>query len=251
MEKRTSPISLGGQLGMKLGASIIRGEYGPGDRLPTEHELCQAHSVSRGAVREAIKVLASKGLVASQRRHGTVVRPVQHWNLMDPEILSWLQEVEYSHSLLHELIQVRIAIEPEACALVAGRRDLVDFKTMGQAVRAMEDNTIRETELLQADLDFHLAILDATGNRFFQQFRPLIRTTLRFGYELVDLYKLFDTDRKISSSEHREVLQLMLDGKISGSRSASRAMIERMQVVVVELMAGTQSHRPVRRALID
>lgn len=228
--------SLGRKLGQQLGAAIIRGDYPCGERLPTEHELCDRQGLSRGAVREAIKVLASKGLVQSRRRQGTIVNRVHHWNLLDPDILDWMREVDYSHRLLHRLIQVRQAIEPEACAIVAERHQRVNFSAMSAAVEIMEEPLISEPALLAADTDFHLGILDATGNPFFQQFRPLVRTTLCFGYELIDLYHLFAPQRTVDAAEHRQLLGQMMDGNIVEARRASRAVMDKVRGALESLM---------------
>ena len=229
-------VSLGEQLGEALGAAIIRGDYCSGNQLPTEHALCQRHKVSRGAVREAIKVLASKGLVESRRRQGTIVTPVREWNLLDPDILTWMRKVEYSHRLLHELVQVRQAIEPEACAIVAERHQRVDFSELVAAVAQMDRDDIDEPTLLAADTAFHVGILKATGNRFLQQFEHLISTTLCFGYDLIELYKLYQTERKINAAEHREILELMQAGRVTAARRANRAMIERITLALEQLM---------------
>src|ERR671936_3107405 len=75
-----------------IGVRIMRGELQPGDLLPTEEELRGELAVSRTVLREAIKVLAAKGLVESRPKTGTRVRPRQSWNLLDPDVLAWQQE---------------------------------------------------------------------------------------------------------------------------------------------------------------
>lgn len=229
--------SLGERLGAQLGASILRGELNPGDHLPTEHELCEAHDLSRSAVREALKMIAAKGLIESRTRRGTVVTPREQWNLLDPDVLDWMQQAEYSHQLLFELGQVRMAIEPEACALVAQNRAMVDFSPMGEAISRMNRG---EGALLEADTDFHLAILDATGNRFYRQMKPLVRTTLRFGYECADLFDLHGTERAENVHEHQTVMQAMLDGRAEEARAISRSLMSRLlDLVERELRSGS------------
>ncbi|AYY14221.1 extracellular solute-binding protein [Actinobacteria bacterium YIM 96077] len=71
------PIPLYFQLKTLLLQSMIRGEYGPGDRLPTEHELCDLYGLSRTPVSRALSELADEGVVLRHRRRGSFVNP--HW----------------------------------------------------------------------------------------------------------------------------------------------------------------------------
>jgi DNA-binding FadR family transcriptional regulator len=184
--------------------------------------------VSRGAVREAIKVLAAKGLVTSRPRQGTRVTSISEWNLLDKEILQWMQRVEYSHKLLFDLAQLRYAIEPEAAAIVARRREMVDFSAIAVALREMDRKDISPAELLANDNTFHLGILDATNNRFFIQLKPLIGTTLTFGMELIGLYDLFDSEREINNEDHQVLFDAMLDGQADKARELSQTMISKI-----------------------
>jgi multiple sugar transport system substrate-binding protein len=71
------PIPLYFQLKTLLLEAMIRGEYGPGDRLPTEHELCRQYGLSRTPVHRALSELATEGVILRHRRRGTFVNP--HW----------------------------------------------------------------------------------------------------------------------------------------------------------------------------
>ena len=230
----------GQEICAELGSAIIRGVYDTSEQLPTETQLSERLGVSRGAVREAIKVLAAKGLVTSRPRQGTRVTSVSKWNLLDKEILEWMQRVEYSHKLLLDLAQLRYAIEPEAVAIVAGRREMVDFSTMAVALRKMGRKDISAAELVEHDNTFHLAILDATGNRFFIQLKPLIGTTLAFGMELIGLYNLFGADRQINTEDHQLLFDAMLDGKAEEARTLSQAMISKVLDTAKAAVAGTE-----------
>ena len=77
MIDRQQPIPLYFQLKTLLLESILRGEYGPGDRLPTEHELCERFGISRTPAIRALTELAQEGVVLRHRRRGTFVNP--HW----------------------------------------------------------------------------------------------------------------------------------------------------------------------------
>jgi DNA-binding FadR family transcriptional regulator len=218
----------GQEICAELGSAIIRGVYDTREQLPTETQLSERLGVSRGAVREAIKVLAAKGLVTSRPRQGTRVTNISEWNLLDKEILEWMQRVEYSHKLLFDLAQLRYAIEPEAAAIVAARREMVNFSEMAVALREMEREGLSVAELLALDNTFHLGILEATDNRFFIQLKPMIGTTLAFGMELIGLYDLFGADRQINNEDHQLLFDAMLDGKADKARELSQIMISKI-----------------------
>src|SRR5437879_1577890 len=96
-----SPKSLHEQIVQHIGLSILRGEAKPGDTLPSEPKLCTQLNVSRIALREALKVLAAKGLVESRPKTGTRVRPRHAWNLLDRDVLSWQHEAGLDEAFLH------------------------------------------------------------------------------------------------------------------------------------------------------
>lgn len=77
MEIDSRPIPPYFQLKSLLLEAILRGEYAPGDRLPTEHELCARYGISRTPVSRALSELAAEGVILRRRRHGTFVNP--HW----------------------------------------------------------------------------------------------------------------------------------------------------------------------------
>src|SRR5690606_20537985 len=77
-----------------LGRRIASDVYLPGEIMPTEAELAESLNVSRATIRDAVKVLSGKGLVRTARRYGTRVRPVEEWNLLDADVVSWH---EHSH----------------------------------------------------------------------------------------------------------------------------------------------------------
>jgi DNA-binding FadR family transcriptional regulator len=87
-----------------LGAAVLRGEYSDGP-LPVEADLAASLGVGRNLLREAIKVLASKGLVAVGPKIGTRALPRSEWNLLDPDVLLWRPELVVDRDLVfHQAI---------------------------------------------------------------------------------------------------------------------------------------------------
>lgn len=155
---------LHGALAHKLGTAILSGQYAPGDVLPGEVAFAEELKVSRSAYREAIQVLAAKGLVASRPKAGTRVLPRERWNLLDPEVLAWAFAGEPDVAFVRDLFELRSIIEPAAARLAAQRRTKDDVRVMREALAAMRRHTLTTDAGRAADRDFHDAILRATGN---------------------------------------------------------------------------------------
>lgn len=155
---------LHGAIAHKLGVAILSGEYVPGDTLSGEVAFSEALDVSRSAYREAMQVLAAKGLVESRPKAGTRVLPRDRWNLLDPDVLAWAFTGEPDIQLVRSLFELRAIIEPAAARLAAERRDRTDLNKMKEALALMRRHTLANDQGRSADRDFHRAILHATRN---------------------------------------------------------------------------------------
>lgn len=161
-----------------LGRAIVTGEY-EDERFPTEAELATQHRVSRSVTREAVKMLTAKGLLTARPRKGTTVQPSSSWNLFDTDVLRWILERKFSLDLLRHFTELRIAIEPAAAALAARNADSSDIAAVQAGYARMEAAAAGEDDHLDSDIDFHIAVLNASGNPFYRQFRDVVATALR------------------------------------------------------------------------
>src|SRR3954468_5928255 len=91
---------LHGSIAHQLGVAILTGHYRPGEILPGEVEFSEQLQVSRSAYREAVRILAAKGLVESRPKAGTRVSDRERWNLLDPDVLAWAFEGEPSDAFI-------------------------------------------------------------------------------------------------------------------------------------------------------
>lgn len=164
--KRPPPSSerLHGSIARNLGIAIVSGRIRPGDTLDNEIASSAQLSVSRTAYREAVRILAAKGLVVSRPKLGTKVCDPEQWHLLDPEVLSWLFESRPSKSFISGLFELRLIIEPEAAALAAQRRKRKDLTQMRTTLETMAQHGLDTAEGQTADREFHNAILAATRN---------------------------------------------------------------------------------------
>ena len=167
-----------------LGRRIAAGDYAEGEVMPTELELAASLGVSRTTARDAIKVLSGKGLVRTARRYGTRVRPVEEWNLLDADVVSWHEPGHPRVRVMFtETTELRCIIEPEAAALAAERATDEQRRIIRDSALAMHPGQDAVQALFEADCVFHATLLEATGNMMMRQLRQIILATVRISYE--------------------------------------------------------------------
>jgi DNA-binding FadR family transcriptional regulator len=182
VEKDSDPnILLGRNLTVGLldhvGKAIVTGFY-DNKSFPTEAQLADQYRVSRSVTRVAVKMLTAKGLLAARPRQGTVIQATRHWNLLDKDVLRWLLERKFSLQLLRQFTELRVSIEPKGAELAANNAAYDDLQRIQKAFDRMVLADGGEGDPTEADIDFHVSILYASGNPFYYQFQELIRTAL-------------------------------------------------------------------------
>lgn len=164
-----------------LGLRIVRGELGAGTTLPTEADLSTELGVSRTVIREAIKVLAAKGLVESRPKTGTRALGRAHWSLFDPDVLAWQVQVGPDPAFFADLVEVRDFIEPRAAEIAADRATADERATLMRLQEEMEAAGADPAASMRVDLALHEAILRATHNGLLAQMTGAVLTALGAG----------------------------------------------------------------------
>ncbi len=168
-----------------LGRRILSSYYPAGSTLPTEAQLCEEFGVSRTAMREAIKMLAAKGFVVSRQRAGTRVQDAIHWNRLDSDVLEWMGAVDPDPEFVRGLIEARQAIEPAAARLAAMRATAHDLALVEEAYEAMCAAPLEDlAACAEADVGFHIRILQASHNPVFASLGNLIGQALSNSFRL-------------------------------------------------------------------
>lgn len=177
-----------GQTVATMGVRIVSGAMPPGSvldlvALGTELDL------SMTALREALKVLAAKGLVGARQKRGTFVRDRADWNLLDGDVIRWRSEAGDTAAVLRDLAEVRASVEPTAAALASARRTEADLAEMDAALVDMTEAQTatrgRAEAEVAADLRWHRALLRATHNELFARMDVFIEPALRLRDSLV------------------------------------------------------------------
>ena len=179
-------MGLHGRLVHQLGGRIGNGELAPGAALPPIDELITLFGVSRTSIREAMRVLAAKGLIELRQRTGGKIRPMTDWNLLDPDVLAWLDPFRLEPGLMAELVEVRLAIEPQAASKAALRGTDADIEVIAGHLAVMEERA-HDPDLAAfyaADLAFHAGIFDASHNRFLSQLGRALMPALDRAFDL-------------------------------------------------------------------
>jgi DNA-binding FadR family transcriptional regulator len=190
----------------EIGLRIMDGRYKPGETIPSEVTFCAALGVSRTALREAIKLLSSKGLVTPRVKVGTIVNPRRHWNFLDPMVLEWLLEVEDIGPFLMKLFDLRKTVEPMAAALAAQHATFEDFEALHRSFEAMVAATDDFEAWVQADISFHQVIYEAAGNEFFWPIARLLGPAFVAGIRVTSSVE----HHQKCVPEHREVHDAIL-----------------------------------------
>ena len=210
-----------------LGREIVTGGY-DGRRFPTEAELAKAHGVSRSVTREAVKMLTAKGLLTARPRKGTTVQPGSSWNLFDPDVLRWLLERKFSLELLRQFSELRIAIEPAAAALAARAADQAAIDAIRAGYARMEAAEAGADDSLDADIAFHIAVLNASANPFYMQFRDLVTTALQTSIRFTNRFQ----GRTASLPAHHKVLAAIEAGNADAAHEAMEQIIADVKVLI-------------------
>jgi GntR family galactonate operon transcriptional repressor len=166
-----------GQTVEVLAQRILTGQLSEGATLDLTG-LQAEFDVSLTVLREALRVLAAKGLVDARPKRGTFVRPRGDWSLLDADVLRWHFARSQVPGLFDDLHELRAIVEPGAASLAAARATDDDLAALDAALDAMSTAGSDAVAAVAADLAFHRALLAATHNELVQRMEVVIETGL-------------------------------------------------------------------------
>src|SRR5690606_28804370 len=233
--------SLHGQVANEIGARILRGDFGPSGVLPNEADLSAELNVSRTALREAIKVLAAKGLLESRPKTGTRVRPRESWNMLDPDVLAWQFAAGDVERFARDLFEVREIIEPPAAAMAALRATPPDVEAISAAYDGMAAAGHDLDRSIEPDLRFHLSILAASGNELLVPMGALIETALASSMKISGSYPGAQFH---SLPRHKAVLDAIRHGAPEAASAAMRVLLSEAIDNIRRVIGGPPAAEP-------
>jgi DNA-binding FadR family transcriptional regulator len=244
--QRKRALRLHGTIARDIGVRIVSGRINPGHILSGEIEASAKLRVSRTAYREAVRILAAKGLVDSRPKLGTRVSEPGQWHLLDPDVLGWMFTSNPDATVLQGLFELRTIIEPAASALAAARRSKAQLKALGAALEQMKQHSLTSEAGQQADRDFHTVLIGASGNRFLASLSSCVAAALLWMPVLQHGKGPLVRD---PIPDHERVYDAIA---ASDPKAASRAMTDLIQLALLDTsrrhMKPTRAKRSARRA---
>jgi DNA-binding FadR family transcriptional regulator len=216
-------LRLHDQIVSTLGGRIVGGHFGESGMLPTESDLAAELGVSRNALREAVKVLVSKGMVEVRPKTGTRIRPVEEWNLLDRDVLDWHAHSDLRLTRAFELVEFRLIVEPRAASLAAKRGTAEELAAIDLACTRLEACVGTPDLVPQRDIVFHRSIHQASHNAILNHLGSLTSSLMQI--------QVLMTTREPGSFEkglplHRSLTEAILARDAVGAETISRQLVQ-------------------------
>ena len=244
LERELVPVgTMSAQIAALLGARVVSGEFRPGTALPVENDLCQLYGVSRTVIREAVKTLAAKRLVAVSPKVGTRVLPFADWNLLDRDVLAWRLSAQFDSKIVEDIYELRLCFEPRASYLAAREGTDDDLRAIERCFEDLRHSHGRDLALeaaVQADLAFHLAVIHASHNGLFVTVGGAIKPALRASSRLLQRHPLRPAEHLASHDVVRAAISAREPA--SAARAMERLLIsarDRLLPLTERPMAGS------------
>lgn len=200
-----------------LEADILSGEFKGNAKLPSQEELCTRFSVSSSVVREAIHLLKARNILYTVNGVGSFIaeRSVDPLKRLMLHYVSGAQEAhDYS-----ELMELRLAIETTCAEKIAEQNSPEALKSLHTSLTIMESSVHQLQAFSDADLAFHSAIVDYSGNSLIKAIHSSLRPTMR---RFMDLTCTERADFERNRKEHRRIYAAICSGNAGEASQALR-----------------------------
>ncbi|MCJ8300896.1 MAG: FCD domain-containing protein [Pseudomonadales bacterium] len=155
----TGSASIANAIARQIENIIIDGSLAPGQKIPSERQLCAKLKVSRSAVREALRELSGRGLITTQHGRGSFVTEIIGPHQADSPFM----QLFFAHGrTLYDLYEVRAQLEGQAAGLAAQRASSKDLFWISKAYNAIDSSSCKKAA--HRDQAFHQAIVEASHN---------------------------------------------------------------------------------------
>ncbi|CAH0338604.1 FadR/GntR family transcriptional regulator [Rhizobium sp. CECT 9324] len=201
----------------------------PGDRLPAERELMLALAVGRSTIREVIRHFQALGVVEARKGSGTyLLKPISGTTIHMPLSL----DTTHLRDVLLKTLEVRRGIEAEAGMVAARKRTAEDLKDIELKLNEMERVHLSKGTSGPEDLQFHLAIYDATHNPLFRQLLEQMRDAFERFWE-----KPFDRPdfARRSFPFHRTLFNAIADQDPEAARAETLKILDIVEQDIKEM----------------
>jgi GntR family transcriptional repressor for pyruvate dehydrogenase complex len=241
--KPAQRTSLSDDIVEQLTSLIAREVLKPGERIPSEKQLCQQFGVGRTSVREALKSLSVMGILESRAGDGTFVSANRDRYL--ERALQW--GLLLDRKLVNDLVETRLLLESHTTYLAARRATDDDLAAMERAIQDMEESVSDPGLYLEHDLRFHLLIAQATQNTILGNLLSTIRGHLQSWVEqtLATSPPEHPTSRALLTiTQHKKILNALKKHRANDARRAMREHILSAQADVESHLATKRRSQP-------
>jgi GntR family transcriptional repressor for pyruvate dehydrogenase complex len=223
--KPVSRTTLSEQVAMQLASELEAKRWQPGEKLPSEAELCKVFNVGRSTLREALKSLSFIGMIRMRAGGGSYVAD-QRSKYMDGP-LHLVKGVLNTEKEVNDFCEARLLIETELAGLCAQRATAQDFRNLEKIVREMK-NVAEGNGDSSADLDlsFHMTIASAAGNEVLTELLKHIRGGLQ---EFIEKSLLLPAGTELAYKQHRALLEVLKQRNQATARKAMRGHLRAFQ----------------------
>jgi GntR family transcriptional repressor for pyruvate dehydrogenase complex len=222
--KPVSRTTLSEQVAMQLASELTGGRWKPGEKLPSEAELCKAFNVGRSTLREALKSLAFIGLIRMRAGGGSYVSDQPSKYLEGPLFAKGVLNTEKD---ITDLSDARILLETEVAGLCAQRATEQDLAALNDILKQMKTAIEQGGDAFrQLDLGFHLAIAMGSKNQVLSELLRHIREALQ---ELITKSLLLPAGTDMAYKQHREIFEALKQRSPARARKAMRSHLRAFQ----------------------
>lgn len=196
-----------------------------GDKLPNETQLCSITGVSRGTVREAVRILNTENIVTIQRGVGTFVSPNPGVS-EDPLGFRFIEDKE---KLVFDLIQIREILEPSLAAIAAENATDEEIELLSKIARELEEKHVQGEDTVPLDIAFHSQIAKMSHNRVVELIYPILAKSIP---EITDYtQKALLTE---SMLDHQQIWQQIKDHNSFAAEAFMRTHLMRNKEYIIE-----------------
>jgi GntR family transcriptional repressor for pyruvate dehydrogenase complex len=215
-------VSIAEEIAKQIMDLISSGSLRPGQRLPSERELCEHFGASRPSLREALRGLAIVGVLNARVGDGTSV--AVNPGVFMRKVMEWRMVTEKPD--IDNLLEVRVALEVLSAARAARNATEEDLKALRELVAKMKACGTNETQFARLDAEFHVVIAKASGNSLILNLVSMIRSQL-----IRALTQALRSSNAImhSNKEHATLLNAIESHDAEASRAAMLAHLEGFQ----------------------
>jgi GntR family transcriptional repressor for pyruvate dehydrogenase complex len=214
------------EVAAQLERLILDGAFLPGDKLPPERELAERFGVSRSAVREAIRALELKGFVEPRPGEGTLVRTPSLDSLLNP-LASLLGQ---KRELVHELLEVRMMIEPPLAARAARNAGPEDIARLDEILNRQKERVARHELAIEEDSEFHYTIARAAKNSVILKVLDMMMDILR---ESREQSLQVEGRRERSLAGHRRIFNAIKRRDPQAAEGAMRQHLTEIEAILL------------------